>query len=102
MEIGCTRTRPKRYNTYDSLIDDNPEVQKRVVKKEAQVLQQLALDAMNEEYPPLANLAQEKVIQLRKPRSCEASAAHLQSAERRGCALAPRQLRGLAVANNNL
>lgn len=56
---------------YDSLIDDNPEVQERVakgvIKGKILALQQLVLDAVNEEYPPLAPLAQEKVIQLRKP-----------------------------------
>lgn len=62
---------------YDSLIDENPEIQKRVAKGKAEGeirgelrgLQEMVLEAVKDEYPPLVELAQEKVVRIRKPDS---------------------------------
>src|SRR5436853_6041123 len=62
---------------YDSLIDENPEIQKRVAKGKAegktegklQGLQEMVLEAVKDEYPPLIELAQEKVVHIRQPDS---------------------------------
>ena len=62
---------------YDSLIDENPEIQKRVAKGKAEGeirgelrgLQKMVLEAVKDEYPPLVELAQEKVVAIRKPDS---------------------------------
>ncbi len=58
---------------YDSLIDENPEVKQRVAKGKAegelQGLQKMVIEAIEGEYPPLVELAQEKVVHIRKPAS---------------------------------
>src|SRR5947209_3938384 len=62
---------------YDSLIDENPEFQQRFARKRAEGevqgelrgLQKMVLEAVQEEYPPLIELAQEKVVRIRKPDS---------------------------------
>jgi flagellar biosynthesis/type III secretory pathway protein FliH len=58
---------------YDSLIDENPEFQQRFARKQAegklQGLQEMVLEAVKDEYPPLVELAQEKVVRIRKPES---------------------------------
>jgi hypothetical protein len=58
---------------YDSLIDENPEFQQRFARKRAegelQGLQEMVLEAVKDEYPPLVELAQEKVERIHKPDS---------------------------------
>ena len=58
---------------YDSLIDENPEIKQRVAKGkvegELRGLQEMVLEAVKDEYPPLVELAQEKVVRIRKPDS---------------------------------
>nr|HET6904402.1 hypothetical protein [Ktedonobacteraceae bacterium] len=55
---------------YDSLIDDNPDVQKRITKGEQrgkiQGLQEVALLAVKGDYPDLAELAQERIERIQK------------------------------------
>ncbi len=55
---------------YDSLIDDNPDVQKRISKGEqrgkVQGLQEMALIAVKGDYPDLAELAQERIGRIQK------------------------------------
>ncbi len=55
---------------YDSLIDDNPDVQKRISKGEQrgkiQGLQEVALLAVKGDYPDLAELAQERIERIQK------------------------------------
>ncbi|HEV7234883.1 MAG TPA: hypothetical protein VGN15_01800 [Ktedonobacteraceae bacterium] len=55
---------------YDSLIDDNPDVQKRISKGEqrgkVQGLQEMALIAVKGDYPDLAELAQERIERIQK------------------------------------
>jgi flagellar biosynthesis/type III secretory pathway protein FliH len=56
---------------YDSLIDESPDVQERVAKGRAegelQGLQKMVLEAVKDEYPPLIELAQQKVVLIQKP-----------------------------------
>ncbi len=52
---------------YDSLIDDNPDVQERIARAELRALQETVVEAVSEEYPPLAELAQQQVTHLDKP-----------------------------------
>jgi hypothetical protein len=63
---------------YDSLIDQDPYFQqrlankaeemaaKRAAEKELQVLQQVALDAVEDRYPSLLELAHEKLVSTRQ------------------------------------
>src|SRR5947207_13013113 len=59
---------------YDSLIDENPEIKQRVAKGktegELQGLQKMVLEAVEGEYPPLVELAQAKVVHIRKADLC--------------------------------
>ena len=56
---------------YDSLIDEDPEIQERVArgKMEGAVdeLQQVVVEAVKDQYPALLELAQEQVGLIRKP-----------------------------------
>lgn len=60
---------------YDSMIDDNPVVQERVAKSRAegkaegelQGLQLAILDAVQDEFPSLIELAEEKAPQIDEP-----------------------------------
>ena len=56
---------------YDSLLDGQPWFEQRLAKKaaesELQVLQQLALEAVDEQFPPLAEFAREKITSIRQP-----------------------------------
>lgn len=58
---------------YDSLIDDNPDVQKRVSKGEQRGkirgLQEVVLNAVKDEYPDLAEFAEERIARIQKPGS---------------------------------
>ena len=55
---------------YDSLIDDNPDVKKRVSKGEQrgkiQGVQETALNAVKDEYPDLAEFAEEHIVRIQK------------------------------------
>jgi len=57
-------------NKYDSLIDEDPEIQERVArgKMEGAVdeLQQMVVEAVKDQYPALLELAQERVVSIRK------------------------------------
>ena len=58
---------------YDSLIDDNPDVQRRVSKgaerARMQELQEMALLMVKEDYPDLVEFAEERVTHVQKPES---------------------------------
>lgn len=55
---------------YDSLIDDNPDVQKRVSKgahkARMQELQEMALNAVKDEHPDLVEFAEERIVRIQK------------------------------------
>ena len=65
--------------SYDSLLDSDPYFQQRIAKKAAEqadeqaikheitVLQQVALEAVEEQFPALVDHAREKVVQVKKP-----------------------------------
>lgn len=56
---------------YDSLIDEDPEVKERVAKGEAEGeikgLQKMAIKAVEDQYPTLEDLAQRRIVAIRKP-----------------------------------
>lgn len=56
---------------YDSLIDEDPEVQERVARGkmegEIEALRQIVLEAVADRYPALVELAQERVVLINKP-----------------------------------
>jgi len=56
---------------YDSLIDEDPEVKDRVAKSKAEGevegLQKMAIKAVEDQYPTLENLAQRRIVAIRKP-----------------------------------
>ena len=51
---------------YDSLLEEDPDIQELQVKAEVQGLQQLALEAVEDQYPSLLPLAQERVIHIKQ------------------------------------
>jgi thymidylate kinase len=55
---------------YDSLIDDNPDIQERIRKAEKrgriQILHEVALNAVKDEYPDLAEFAEERIVRIQK------------------------------------
>lgn len=53
--------------TYDSLIDEDPEVQERVARGKIEALQEMVLEAVKSQYPSLGELAQERVGLIREP-----------------------------------
>jgi len=62
------------YMEYDSLIDENPDVQKRVSKGiqegeqrgRMQELQEMALLMVKEDYPDLAEFAEERIARIQR------------------------------------
>ncbi len=52
---------------YDSLLDEDPEIQERVARGKIEALQEMALEAVEDQYPSLVDLAQERIVHLRKP-----------------------------------
>ena len=60
---------------YDSLIDEDPEIKKRVARSKAEGetegevegLQKMAIKAVEDQYPTLENLAQRRIVAIRKP-----------------------------------
>lgn len=61
----------KMYEHYDSLVDEDPEFKAKVAQSKAEGklegLQQMALEIVEEQYPSLTELAQERVVQIRQP-----------------------------------
>ena len=56
---------------YDSLLDEDPEVKEKVARGKVEALvetlQEMAMDAVNDQYPTLVELAQERVLPIRQP-----------------------------------
>jgi len=52
---------------YDQLIDDNPDVQKRVERRQVELAQQLIIEAIQSRFPALATQAQQQIAQIQKP-----------------------------------
>ena len=52
---------------YDSFVDEDPEVQERVARGKIEALQEMALEAVKNKYPPLVELAQEQVVRIKQP-----------------------------------
>jgi hypothetical protein len=57
----------RMYMAYDWFIDENPDVQERVAKKEIEVLQQMALDAVDSRFSSLTALARQRIPLIQKP-----------------------------------
>jgi len=52
---------------YDSLLDEDPEVKERVARGKVEALQEMAMEVVNDQYPTLAELAQERVLLIKQP-----------------------------------
>lgn len=52
---------------YDSLMDDSPKVLEGVMKGEVQGVQKMVIEAVEDKYPSLVGLAQEKVLLIQQP-----------------------------------
>ncbi|MGI9062156.1 MAG: hypothetical protein ACR2H5_26695 [Ktedonobacteraceae bacterium] len=52
---------------YDSLLDEDPEVKERVARGKIEALQEMAMEVVNDQYPTLAELAQERVLLIKQP-----------------------------------
>lgn len=50
---------------YNSLIDENTEVQERLARERVETLQQAVLDAIRSEFPELSSLAAQEITQVR-------------------------------------
>ncbi len=50
---------------YDSLLDEDPEVQERVIRGEIQIAQELVTGVVEARFPTLAKLAKERVTSIR-------------------------------------
>jgi hypothetical protein len=57
----------RMYMAYDWFIDENPDVQERVAKKEIEVLQQMALDAVDSRFSSLTVFARQHIPLIQKP-----------------------------------
>ena len=57
----------KMHEHYDSFVDEDPEVQERVIRGKIEALQEMALEAVKNKYPPLVELAQEQVVRIKQP-----------------------------------
>jgi hypothetical protein len=57
----------KMHEHYDSFVDEDPEVQERVARGKIEALQEMALEAVKNKYPPLVELAQEQVVRIKQP-----------------------------------
>lgn len=52
---------------YDSLLDEDPEVKERIARGKVEALQEMAMEVVNDQYPTLAELAQERVLLIKQP-----------------------------------
>jgi hypothetical protein len=52
---------------YDSLIDEDPEVQELVARGKLEALQEVALEVVKTKYPALVELADRQVTRIRQP-----------------------------------
>jgi len=52
---------------YDSLLDEDPEIKEKMARSKVEALQEMALDAVKDQYPTLVELAQERVLLIRQP-----------------------------------
>ena len=50
---------------YDSLVDEDPEVQERVAKGKVEMAQKMVADLVEARFPALSELAQERVTLIR-------------------------------------
>ena len=61
----------RMHMAYDWFIDENPDVKERIVKgeerEELRALRQILIDMVNNRFPSLAQLAQQKVTSIQKP-----------------------------------
>ena len=57
--------------SYDSLLDSDPYIQQKLAKKatesEIGALQQVALEAIEEQFPALIDQGRERVVQVKQP-----------------------------------
>lgn len=65
---------------YDQLIDDNPDVQKRVERGEIEGMRRMMLTFIKGRFPSLATLAQQQIEQIQRPRVLEKLFQQLTSA----------------------
>ena len=52
---------------YDSLLDEDPEIQERETRGEIRGLQRMAIEAVKNRYPSLVELAEERVALITQP-----------------------------------
>ena len=52
---------------YDSLLDEDPEIQERETRGEIRSLQRMAIEAVKNRYPSLVELAEERVALITQP-----------------------------------
>ncbi len=53
--------------TYDSLLDEDPEIQERIAKAKIEERQKTVIDFIEARFPTLLETAQEQVARLKKP-----------------------------------
>jgi len=54
---------------YDSLLDEDPEVKERMARSKVEALQEMAIEAVKSKYPPLVELAEERITMIKQPES---------------------------------
>ncbi len=54
---------------YASLLDEDPEIKEKVARGKVEALQEMAVEAVKSKYPPLVQLAEERVIMIKQPES---------------------------------
>ena len=56
-----------RLHMYDSLLDEDPDIQERVARAEIRGQQKLMLEVIQARFPTLAEVAQEQVLRMNEP-----------------------------------
>ncbi len=51
---------------YDSLLDEDPDIEERITRGKVELLQEMALETVENKFPSLRELAQEKVMLVEK------------------------------------
>ena len=54
---------------YDSLLDEDPEIKEKMARSKVEALQEMAVEAVKSKYPPLVELAEERIIMIKQPES---------------------------------
>src|SRR5258706_16441510 len=65
IEISIQIVEAKMHEHYDSFVDEDPEVQERVARGKIQIAQKMVVGLVEERFPSLTELAQEKATLIR-------------------------------------